>query len=183
VRDDDSEFDRWFELNARDRDRRSLRDEVGLRAWFRELFDRRGPIGHADFETALQIRDAEIVQRAIANVIEDVFQTTGRCPIATVGTGPELLVSYWSVKGTLKKSYGLSRPAADELDLYVVAASDLQDNIRDDLNQAWPRCPVHQFGMHPGICDDTPVWWCHFGDGHRVAKIGSLAEAFRTEAP
>ena len=161
VPDSDSEFDRWFELNTRDRDRRSPKDEAGLRAWFRELFDRRGSIGHADFEAAFQIRQAEIVQRAITDVIEDVFQTTGRCPMATVGTGPELLVAYWGVNGTLKKSCGLSRPATDELDLFVVAAGDLRDNIRDDMNEVWPRCHVHQFGMHPGICDDVPIWWCH----------------------
>ena len=53
-------------------------------------------------------------------------------------------------------------------------ARDMQDNIREDLNEAWPRCPTHQYGMHPGVTDQTPVWWCHYGDGHPVSEIGLL---------
>jgi len=29
--------------------------------------------------------------------------------------------------------------------------------------------------MHPGVTDQTPVWWCHYGDGHAVSEVGLLA--------
>ena len=51
----DEEFDRWYELNTRDDDRRSPSDEVALRAWFRSLFDRCGPVSRAESGVAHSI--------------------------------------------------------------------------------------------------------------------------------
>ena len=174
----DDEFDRWYELNTRDDDRRSPRDEVALRAWFRGLFDRCGAVSHAVFEAAARERQAATAKQAIEMVIEDLHHTTGCRPIVSVHSDPDVAISYWDLTGRLKSRRGLSRTPVDELDLFVVAAGDMLDHIRDDLNDVWPRCPGHHYGMHPGVRDQTAIWWCHYGDGHRVANIGSLARAF-----
>jgi len=82
----------------------------------------------------------------------------------------------------MKESHcSLFADAINELDLFVLAADDMQDNIVDDLSKAWPSCPTHRFGLHPQVRDETPIWWCHYGDGHAVAKIGSLTAGFNTD--
>jgi len=87
----------------------------------------------------------------------------------------------WGV-GNMKESHcSLFADAINELDLFVLAADDMQDNIVDDLSKAWPSCPTHRFGLHPQVRDETPIWWCHYGDGHAVAKIGSLTAGFNTD--
>ena len=93
----DDEFDRWYELNTRDDDRRSPRDEVALQAWFRSLFDRCGSIGHAEFEAAARERQATTVKQAIEMVIEDLHRTTGCRPIVSVQSDPDVGFSYWGM--------------------------------------------------------------------------------------
>ena len=176
----EEEFDCWYELNTRDDDRRSPADEVALRLWFRALFDRCGPVSHAEFEAAARQRQAATVKQAIEMVIEDLYRTTGCRPIVSVRSDPDVGFSYWDLTGRLKSRWGLPRAPVNELDLFVVAAAEMLGRIRDDLNEVWPRCPGHQYGMHPGVRDQTAIWWCHYGDGHRAGNIGSLAAAYTT---
>jgi len=149
-------------------------DGIATRAWFSDLYEERGPVDRSEIDAAFREREGVIVKRAIASVIEDLFRTTGQRPIASVETDPALLISYWSVSGRLKRRCCLSSSAVDELDLIVVTVRDMQDVIREDLNRGWPQCPRHQLGLRAGVTDQTPVWWCHFGDGHAVSEIGQL---------
>ena len=178
---DDEEFDLWYELNTREGDRHSPRDEMALREWFRDLFDLCGPVPRSEFVAALRFRQAATVKRAIGKVIEDLHTTMGCRPIVSVENDPELIISFWGVGGMLKSRCGLSRDAVDELDLFLIAAGDLQDRIREDLNEVWPRCPRHILGLRPGVGDQTGIWWCRYGDGHLVANIGSLDRAFSSD--
>jgi hypothetical protein len=169
----DEEFDSRYERHTRDGDRRTPRDETALRVWFRDVYDVQGPLEGAEIETAFIERQVTIVERAIMAVLKDLTETTGLRPSAMVETEP-FGIGYGGV-GRMKESHcSLSDHAVNELDLFVIAADDMKDNIVDDLIGAWPTCPTHKFGLHPQVRDEIPVWWCYFGDGHAEARIGSL---------
>jgi len=144
-----SEFDRWYELHTGQGDRRSVSGGVASRAWFHDLYEERGPVDRSEIDAAFREREGVIAKRAIASVIADVERTTGQRPVASVETKPALLISYWRVNGMLKQCCCLSSSPVDELDLFVITVRDMQDNIREDLNQGWPRCPSTNLGCIP----------------------------------
>jgi hypothetical protein len=178
----DEDFDPWYERHTRDDgDRRSPRDETALRNWFRDLYDERGPVASSEIEAAFIERQVTIVRQAIEAVLKDLTETTGLRPSATVEVESGLAVAYWGDNSTLKSCCSLSGFAVNELDLFVIAADDMRDNIVDDLNKAWPSCPRHSFGLHPQVRGETPIWWCHYGDGHAVSEIGLLTAGLNTD--
>ena len=86
-----SALDRWYVLHAGTGDRRSANNGMATRAWFRDLYDKRGPVDGVEIDAAFRVREAAIIQRATASVTEDVCRTTGRRPVAAVETEPVLL--------------------------------------------------------------------------------------------
>ena len=48
-------------------------------------------------------------------------------------------------------------------------------NVGDPV---WPRCLVHDFGLHPELLDGIGVWRCRPHD-HVVAPIGQLLSSDR----
>jgi hypothetical protein len=61
---------------------------------------------------------------------------------------------------------------SDPLSALVAVADDAQDAVMESVWEAWPVCPAHRLGVHPGERDGAAAWWCKGGGGHVAAAIG-----------
>ena len=62
--------------------------------------------------------------------------------------------------------------AGDRVSALIAVADDVQDAVMGAAMTAWPVCPGHGLGAHPGEHAGQAAWWCNGGGGHVIALIG-----------
>jgi hypothetical protein len=74
-------------------------------------------------------------------------------------------------------------PDMDDNDLLWYAAASVSDTLIEVLWIAWPICaqhggqpmaPPHLEQAPGGLIQGKVWWWCQRGDGHAVARVGTL---------
>lgn len=119
-----------------------------------------------------------IVESSISRVLKDLQDTTGNLIEPTIGvehSGHDWVnVRFKYERGDIATALETGQ---SEESITVDVALWLQDSIRDDLRESWPKCPNHEHSLTPVLQEGHAKWQCPH-DPAVNALIGNLSKGF-----
>jgi hypothetical protein len=125
-------------------------------AWFREIYDRLGPISARQLRTQLEGAQREALTAALAIIAEDVRSDGRRMIVEQIQERPNARIPEsheFYLLGRVVESW-IAPDAVWEIGDIV------QEEIMERAFETWPVCDQHGFGLHLEMVDGRVVWWC-----------------------
>ena len=174
-------FEAWlatFRLDEPDEGGQVGTPVAGAMDFFREVYERRGPVSSDELRAAWQAREVELAGRAVPLVLADIRRTTDLDPhvevrVVEVGADWEQPDLPGVTAITYNGGYTTEPLSIRMPEIICDVADNLRDHVVDDLWTVWPVCPRDRLGLDPRVVAGRAVWYCRVGE-HLAAPIGEL---------